>query len=79
MQIEDIYKEVEPSEKDQAGAPAGQQPKRSGMQLLWFLLIPVVLGASSVLVTRERQKTTQQLGATTKSLEAQTVNVIHQK
>jgi RND family efflux transporter MFP subunit len=77
MQIEDIYKDLEPSEKDEAVSPANQHPPRSGMRLLWFFLIPVVLGASSLLVTRERQKTTQQLVATTKSLEVQAVNVIH--
>jgi RND family efflux transporter MFP subunit len=76
MQLEDIYKDLESSEKDQA-SPASQHPRRSGMRLLWFLLIPVVLGASSVLVTRERKKTDQQLGATTKALETQPVNAIH--
>src|SRR3984893_18747582 len=77
MQIEDIYKEVEPSEKAQAVSPASPPKPRSGKRLLWFLLIPAALGASSLLVTRERKKTDQQLGATTKSLEVQTVNVIH--
>jgi RND family efflux transporter MFP subunit len=77
MKLEDIYKELEPSEKDPAVSPASQQPLRSGKRLLWFLLIPVALGASSLLVNRERQKTNQQLGTTTKSLEVQTVNVIH--
>jgi RND family efflux transporter MFP subunit len=71
MKLEEVKnKGAEISEKD-------QPLPRSGKRLLWFLLIPVVLGASSFLVTRERQKTTQQLGATTKSLEVQTVNIIH--
>jgi multidrug efflux pump subunit AcrA (membrane-fusion protein) len=77
MQLEDIYKELEPSEKDQAVSPASQPLPRRGTRLLWFLVIPVVLGASSLLVTRARQETNQQLGVTTKSLEVQTVNVIH--
>src|ERR1700730_4359452 len=77
MQIEDIYKEVEPSEKAQAVSPASPPKPRSGKRLLWFLLIPAVLGASSLLVTRERKKTDQWLGGTTKSLEVQTVSVIH--
>ena len=76
MQIEEIYKDLEPS-VGQAVSPVTPPRPRSGKRLLWFLLIPAVLGASSVLVTRDRQKTNQQLGATTKSLEVQTVNVIH--
>src|ERR1700680_1611121 len=71
---------LEDRNKDQEGL-VGQAVspviRHSGYRLLWFLLIPVVLGASSLLVTRDRKKTTQQLGATTKSLEVQTVNVIH--
>ena len=50
---------------------------KSGKRLLWFLLIPVVLATSSYFVARARQNENQQLGATTKSLEVQTVNVIH--
>src|SRR6202790_5021127 len=71
MKVEDVMnKNVESTNKE-------QHAPRSGKRLLWFLLIPVVLGASALLVTRDRKKTTQQLGATTKSLEVQTVNVIH--
>jgi RND family efflux transporter MFP subunit len=83
MKSEEMNKALETPKNDQPGL-VGQTvssvspPKpRSGYRLLWFLLIPVVLGASSFFVTRERQKTTQQLGATTKSLEVQTVSVIH--
>jgi len=75
MKLEDIYKDLEPS-VGQAVSPVNP-PARSGKRLLWFLLIPAVLGASSLLATRDRQKATQQLGTTTKSLEVQTVNVIH--
>jgi RND family efflux transporter MFP subunit len=63
-------KQLETSDKD-------QRPRRNGMRLLWFLLIPVVLACSSFFVARARQRETQQLGTTTKSLEVQTVNVIH--
>jgi RND family efflux transporter MFP subunit len=66
----DLKREPESSEKD-------QHPRRSGMRLLWFLLIPVLLAVSAFFVMRARQTQTQQLGATTKSLEVQTVNVIH--
>src|SRR5438270_3996083 len=51
--------------------------ERNGKRLLWFLLIPVALVAGSYFVARARQDEDQQLGATTKSLEIQTVNVIH--
>ena len=80
MQLENMNKEMEPSKKDQpglVGQAVSPAARHSGKRLLWFLSIPVVLGASSFFVTRERQKTDQQLGATTKSLEVQTVSVIH--
>jgi RND family efflux transporter MFP subunit len=51
--------------------------RQSGMRLLWFLLVPVVLVTSAFIGTRARQDTTQQLKATTQTLETQTVNVIH--
>jgi RND family efflux transporter MFP subunit len=71
MQLEDVMtKEQETSNKD-------QHSPRSGKRLLWFLLIPVVLATSAFFGTEARQKNSQQLGATTKSLEVQTVNVIH--
>jgi RND family efflux transporter MFP subunit len=54
-----------------------QQPRRSGKRLLWFLLIPMVLAASAFFGAQARQKTSQQLQAATRSLEVQTVNVIH--
>jgi RND family efflux transporter MFP subunit len=63
--------------KDLETSNKKQSPRRNGMRLLWFLLIPVVLAGSSFFVARARQKETQQLGATTTSLEVQTVNVIH--
>src|ERR1700681_5318 len=51
--------------------------KRSGKRLLWFLLIPVLLATSAFFVAQARQKVSQQLAGTTKSLEVQQVNVIH--
>jgi membrane fusion protein, multidrug efflux system len=50
---------------------------RSGKLLLWFLLIPLLLGASAFFVAQARQGVSQNLATTTKSLETQTVNVIH--
>jgi len=71
MKVDDVInKDVESSEKE-------QPPRRSGKRLLWFLLIPAVLVTSAFIGTKARQKTSQQLNATTKSLEVQTVNVIH--
>src|SRR6202040_1909729 len=54
-----------------------QHTHLSGKRLLWFLLVPTVLVTSAFIGTKARQKTSQQLNATTKSLEVQTVNVIH--
>ena len=71
MQVEDVKnKELEGSEKE-------QHTQLSGKRLLWFLLVPAVLVTSAFMGTKARQKTSQQLNATTKSLEVQTVNVIH--
>src|SRR5882672_7652907 len=50
---------------------------RSGKRLLWFLLIPVGLAVSAFYGAQARQEQSQQLVGTTKSLEVQTVNVIH--
>jgi RND family efflux transporter MFP subunit len=65
-----MNKDLETSKKD-------QQQQRGGKRLLWFLLIPLVLATSALFGTQARQKKSQQLGATTKSMEVQTVNVIH--
>ena len=63
--------------KDPESSEQQQPARRSGKRLLWFLLIPVVLTASAFLGAQARQAKSQQLDATTKSIEAQTVNVIH--
>ena len=71
MQVEDVKnKELEGSEKE-------HHTHLSGKRLLWFLLVPAVLVTSAFMGTKARQKTSHQLNATTKSLEVQTVNVIH--
>ena len=71
MKVEDVMnKDVESTNKE-------QHAPRSGKCLLWFLLVPAVLVTSAFIGTKARQKTSQQLNATTKSLEVQTVNVIH--
>src|ERR1700712_1957874 len=51
--------------------------KTNGTRLLWFLLIPALLATSAFFGAQARMKTSQQLQTTTKSLEVQTVNVIH--
>jgi RND family efflux transporter MFP subunit len=51
--------------------------KLSGKRLLWFLLVPAMLATSAFFGAQARLKTSQQLQTTTKSLEVQTVNVIH--
>src|ERR1700686_3964694 len=51
--------------------------KRNGKRLLWFLLIPGLLATSAWFGAQARLRTSQQLLTTTKSLEAQTVRVIH--
>jgi len=50
---------------------------RSGGRLLWFLLIPTVLITSAFVGVHARRQQSERLVATTKSLEAQPVSVIH--
>jgi RND family efflux transporter MFP subunit len=70
-QLEDVMnQDMKTSEQD-------QHSPRSGRRLVWFLVIPIVLASSAFFGAQARQKTSQQLQATTKSLEVQTVNVIH--
>jgi RND family efflux transporter MFP subunit len=63
--------------KDQESAEQGRHLQRSGKRLLWFLVIPTVLATSAFFGIQARQLRSQQLAATTKSLEVQPVNVIH--
>ena len=71
MKLDDVMNKEQDSSKEDRHSP------RSGKRLLWFLLIPVVLATSAFFGTQARQKKSQQLGATTKTLEVQTVSVIH--
>jgi RND family efflux transporter MFP subunit len=51
--------------------------RRSGWRLLWFLSIPAVLAVSAFFGAQARAKDSAKLAGTTKSLEVQTVSVIH--
>jgi RND family efflux transporter MFP subunit len=79
MELEDVInKDSEHSEKDQPEPTQTEVVRpQSGTRLLWFLLIPVVLATSTFFGARARQQQSQRLAGTTKSLEVQTVNVIH--
>jgi RND family efflux transporter MFP subunit len=70
-QLEDVMNKDVESSKNEPDSP------RSGKRLLWFLLIPVVLAGSAFFGIQARQQQSQQLAGTTKSLEVQSVNVIH--
>jgi RND family efflux transporter MFP subunit len=70
-QLEDVTnKNVENSKDD-------PHSRRSGKWLLGFLVIPTLLGAGAFFGIQARQQQSQQLAGTTKSLEVQSVNVIH--
>jgi RND family efflux transporter MFP subunit len=45
--------------------------------LLWFIVVPLLLAGSAFFGMRARQRQSQQLANVTKSLEVQSVNVIH--
>jgi RND family efflux transporter MFP subunit len=71
MKLEDV------SNKDQESSEEVRDSPRSGKRLLWFLVIPVALAICAFFGLQARQKQSQQLAGTTKSLEVQSVNVIH--
>ena len=50
---------------------------RSGKRLMWFLVVPLVLGGSAFFGMHTREKESQQLVNTTKGLDVQPVRVIH--
>jgi RND family efflux transporter MFP subunit len=79
MELENVVnKDSEHSEKDQLESPQAPVVRpQSGKRLLWFLLIPVVLAVSAFFGAQARQKQSQQLAGTTKTLEVQNVSVIH--
>jgi RND family efflux transporter MFP subunit len=71
MKLEDVMN------PDPESSKTGRTPGRSTRRLLWFLMIPAVLATSAFFVAHARQELGHELVETTKSLEAQTVNVIH--
>ncbi len=50
---------------------------RSGKPLLWFLVVPLALGASAFLGLQARQQQSEQLAQGTKALQVQSVRVVH--
>ncbi len=50
---------------------------RSATRLLWFLLVPLMLGGSAFFAIQARQQQGQQLQAMTQSLAIQPVRVVH--
>jgi RND family efflux transporter MFP subunit len=58
-------------------SPNNPPSSPNGRRLLWFLLIPALLGASTFFRLQARQQQDQQLVRTTNELEVQPVTVIH--
>lgn len=56
---------------------SNEHSPRKGKRLLWFLVVPLVLASSAFFGMQARQQQSQQLANVTKSLEVQSVNVIH--
>jgi RND family efflux transporter MFP subunit len=50
---------------------------RNGKRLLWFLVVPLLLGVSAFFGVHARQQEGQQLATATKALEVQPVHVVH--
>lgn len=59
------------------GSATIAQSKRNAWRLLWFLLIPILLGVSAFFQVQARQQQNQKLTTTTTSLDVQPVTVIH--
>jgi RND family efflux transporter MFP subunit len=62
------------------GNPTGtpsSSPKAKGRRILWFLIIPAVLGAAGLVTWRERLDADNVLAADTRQAQALPVNVIH--
>jgi RND family efflux transporter MFP subunit len=66
---EDAMKEAKDLSKEKS--------QRSAKRLLWFLLVPLMLGGSAFFAMQARQRQSQQLQTMTQSLEVQPVRVIH--
>ncbi len=58
-------------------APQKPAPRSNGKRLLWFLVIPALLGCSALITAYARRASSTSLAATTKTLALQNVNVIH--
>ena len=63
--------------KQPQDSPTEEPSPRSGKRLLWFFLVPILLATAAFFGAQARMKTSQQLQVTTKSLEVQTVSVVH--
>src|SRR5260370_11911175 len=74
---EDFMKLEDVTTKDPENSGNKPYSQRSGKRLLWFLVIPTVLAASAFFGIQARQLRSQQLAATTKSLEVHQVTLIH--
>jgi RND family efflux transporter MFP subunit len=77
--MREVYMEQvhEVSIEQTEGSPNNSQSSRKGGRLLWFLLIPALLGASAFFRLQARQQQEQQLVRTTSQLEVQPATVIH--
>jgi RND family efflux transporter MFP subunit len=77
--MREVYMEQvhEVSIEQTEGSPNNSQSSRKGGRLLWFLLIPALLGASAFFRLQARQQQEQQLVRTTSRLEVQPATVIH--
>ena len=58
-------------------APQKPAPRSNGKRLLWFMVIPALLGCSALITAYARRASSTSLAATTKTLALQNVNVIH--
>jgi RND family efflux transporter MFP subunit len=56
---------------------SNQFSPRSGKRLLWFLMLPLLLGVSAFFTARGRQHREQELATATKALQVQPVHVVH--
>jgi RND family efflux transporter MFP subunit len=70
---------VDPAVKVEQGASDTnrQKPGSNGKRLLWFLVIPALLGCAALLTVYARRTTNASLVASSKTLALQNVNVIH--
>jgi RND family efflux transporter MFP subunit len=59
------------------GSPSHPTSSRNGKRLLWFLLVPVLLGVSAFFGVQARQQQSQELAKGAKALEVQPVRVVH--